>query len=124
MDAVAAGAAADGDDPVAGLDMLPGHASGQDADGPAEDQRIGQVAGIHREGPVHRRDPHAVAVVAHAGDDPLQHAFRVKDAGGSRSGSRSGEATQKTSVLQIGFAPSPVPSASRITPPSPVFEPP
>ncbi len=38
--------------------------------------------------------------------------------------SSSGDATQKTSVLQIGLAPSPVPSASRITPPSPVLAPP
>ena len=43
VDAVAAGPAADGDDPVAGLDVLLRHAPGDHADGAAEDQRIGQV---------------------------------------------------------------------------------
>ena len=38
---------------------------------------------------------------------------------GSESGSRPGGAKQKTSVLQIGFAPKPVPRTSRITPPIP-----
>ena len=36
----------------------------------------------------------------------------------------SGGATQKMSVLAIGFAASPVPNTSRMTPPSPVFDPP
>ena len=36
----------------------------------------------------------------------------------------SGGAKQNTSVLQIGFAPIPVPMMSRITPPTPVFAPP
>ncbi len=44
--------------------------------------------------------------------------------GGSDSYGVSGGAKQKTSVLQTGRAPSPVPSGSRITPPKPVFAPP
>src|SRR5262249_61166421 len=44
--------------------------------------------------------------------------------GGSVSGGVSGGAKQKTSVLQIGFAPRPVPRGSRMTPPRPVFAPP
>src|SRR5947209_20418722 len=44
--------------------------------------------------------------------------------GGNDSGGVSGGAKQKTSVLQIGRAPSPVPSGSRMTPPSPVLAPP
>ena len=81
VDAVAAGPPADGDDPVAGLDALRGHAPRQDADRAAEDQRVGQVARIDRQGTVDRRDAHAVAVVAHAGDDSLEDALRVEDAG-------------------------------------------
>ncbi len=120
MDAVAAGPAADRDDPVARLDLLVGHAAGQDADCAAEHQRIGQVARVDGQRAVDRGDPHAVAVVADAGDDPL----RARAGGGARRRERrpersSGGATQKTSVLQIGLAPSPVPRASRITPPKP-----
>ena len=44
--------------------------------------------------------------------------------GGSVSGGVSGGAKQKTSVLQIGLAPRPVPSGSRMTPPRPVLAPP
>src|SRR2546423_14931452 len=44
--------------------------------------------------------------------------------GGSSSGGVSGGAKQNTSVLQIGLAPRPVPSGSRMTPPMPVLAPP
>ena len=109
VDAVAAGAAADGDDPVAGLDLLGRHAAGQHADRAAEDQRIGQVARVDGEGAVDRGNAHAIAVVAHAGDDPLEDALRdaARPAGKRVGRSRSGGATQKTSVLQIGLAPRP-----------------
>src|SRR3954468_12020722 len=43
---------------------------------------------------------------------------------GRRSRGNVGGATQKTSVLATGLAPSPVPSTSRITPPTPVALPP
>jgi hypothetical protein len=79
VDPIPAGAAADGDDPIARLDPLRRFVSRQDADGPAEDQGIGQVAGIHRQGAVNRRDPHAVPVVAYARDDPLEHPLGVQD---------------------------------------------
>ena len=125
VDAVAAGPAADRDDPVAGLDALLRHAARHHADRPAEDQRVGQVARVDGQGAVDGGNPHPVAVVADAGDDPLEHALGMKHAGRQRApAARSGGATQKTSVLQIGLAPRPVPSASRITPPSPVLAPP
>ena len=102
------------------LNALP---RGQDADGAAEDQRVGQVARVDGQGAVDRGDAHAVAVVAHAGDDALRAPAWVEHARreAGRAG-RSGGATQKTSVLQIGLAPRPVPRASRITPPRPVFD--
>ena len=86
VDAVAAGPAADGDDPVARLDLLRRHPARDHADGPAEDQRVGQVAGIDDQGPVDRGDAHPVAVVADAGDDPLEDALGVEDAGGQAVG--------------------------------------
>ena len=81
MDAVAAGPAADGDDPVARLDLLERLAAGEHADGAAEDQRIGQVARVDGQGPVDRGNSHPVAVVADAGDDPLEHAPGMEHAG-------------------------------------------
>ncbi len=58
---------------------------GQDADRPAEDQRIGQVRRVDSEGAVDGRDAHAVAVVAYARDHPLEHTLRVQDPGGDRA---------------------------------------
>ena len=91
----------------------------------AVDQRIAQVARIEIDGPVDRGDAHAVAVVAHAGDDALHHALgdAARRAASDPAGV-SGGAKQNTSVLQIGLAPRPVPSGSRMTPPRPVFAPP
>ncbi len=91
----------------------------------AVDQRIAQVARVEVDRAVDGGDAHPVAVVAHAGDDAL--ASRGADAArpaASRSAGVSGGAKQKTSVLQIGLAPRPVPSGSRITPPMPVLAPP
>ena len=90
MDAVAAGPAADRDDPVAGLDLLRRHAAREHADGAAEDQRVGEVAGVDGQGAVDRGDAHPVAVVAHAGDDALEHALGVEHAGGKLLGGQVG----------------------------------
>jgi len=48
----------------------------------------------------------------------------VHAAGGTCARGRSGGAKQNTSVLAIGRAPRPVPSTSRMTPPTPVPAPP
>ena len=45
------------------------------ADAAAEDQRVGHVVRVVIDRPVHRRDAHAVAVVAHAGDDLLPEPY-------------------------------------------------
>ena len=92
---------------------------------PQKTSGLARKSRVDDQGAVDRRDAHPVAVVADARDDPLEHppAGAGRPAG-SASGGRSGGATQKTSVLQIGLAPRPVPSGSRITPPSPVFAPP
>ena len=90
VDAVAAGPAADGDDPVARLDLLERHAPRHHAHGAAEDQRVGQVAGVDDQGPVDGGDAHPVAVVAHAGDDPLEHALGMEHAGGKLIGRQVG----------------------------------
>ncbi len=107
-------------------------------------ERIAQIPLVEIHGAVDRRNPHAIAVIAHALDDAAHHAPRmqharrqVAESERSRVGSQprlpspapalpptSGGAKQNTSVLQIGFAPSPVPMMSRITPPTPVFAPP
>ena len=90
VDAVAAGPAADGDDPVARLDFLESFAAGQHTHRAAEDQRVGQVARVDRERPVDRGDAHPVAVVANAGDDPLEHALGMEHAGGKLVGRQVG----------------------------------
>ena len=54
-----------------GLRLLVAAVHRDQADGAAEDQRIAQVALVEADGAVDRRDAHAVAVVAHAGDDAL-----------------------------------------------------
>ena len=125
VDAVAAGPPADGHDQVARLRMLERLVARDQADVAAVDQRIAEVAAVEVDGAVDRGDAHAVAVVAHAGDDALHHAPRMQHAGRQlRRPGVSGGAKQKTSVLQIGLAPMPVPIGSRITPPMPVLAPP
>ena len=48
----------------------------------AEDQRIGEIAGVNGQGAIDRGNAHAIAVVAHPGNDSLQDAPGVKRAGG------------------------------------------
>ena len=125
VNAVAAGAAADGHDQVAGLRLLERLVARDQADVAAVDQRVAQVARVEVDRAVDGGNAHPVAVVAHAGDDAL--ASRAADAArraAASSAGVSGGAKQKTSVLQIGLAPRPVPSGSRITPPMPVLAPP
>ena len=88
-------------------------------------QRIAEIARVEVDRAVDGGNAHPVAVIAHAGDHAL--ASRAADAARPRaisSAGVSGGAKQNTSVLQIGLAPRPVPSGSRITPPMPVLAPP
>ena len=108
-----------------GLRLLERLVARNQPDVAAVDQRIAEIARIEVDRAVDRGNAHPVAVVAHAGDDAL--ASRAADAArpaAAQSAGVSGGAKQNTSVLQIGLAPRPVPSGSRITPPTPVFAPP
>ena len=98
---------------------------GRTSDGPAEDQRIGQVAGVHRQCAVDGRDAHAVAVVADARDDPLEDAPGVEHAGREAIRDRvRAKRRRRRRCCRSAWPRGPVPSASRMTPPSPVFAPP
>ena len=69
-DAVAPGASAEHDDPVAGMRAGASAAGvGGDADAAAEHQRVGGVAGVVQHGAGDGRQPDLVAVVGDAGDD-------------------------------------------------------
>ena len=74
VDAVASGAAADGHDEIAGVRLLVAAVNRNQADGAAEDERVGQVALVEADGAVDGGDAHAVAVIAHAGDHALHQA--------------------------------------------------
>ena len=80
MDAVASGAAADGDDQIAVARLLVAAIDRDQADRAAVNQRIAQVALIEADGAVDGGNAHAVAVIAHAGDDALHHLERVQHA--------------------------------------------
>ena len=67
-----------GDDQVARQDRLLRFAPRQKADRSAKDQRIGQVTRVNGQGAVHGGNAHAIAVVAHPGDDSLEHPFGVQ----------------------------------------------
>ena len=82
VDAVAAGPSADGHDHVAGPRFLERLVAGNQSHVAAKDQRIAQVTRIEVDGPVHRGNAHAVAVVADPGDDALGHAPGMEHAGG------------------------------------------
>ena len=90
VDAVAAGASADGHDQVVRLRLLERFIVGQQANVAAVDQRIAEVAGIEIEGAVDGGDAHAVAVVADAGHDAFHHPPGMQHAGRERFGGRIG----------------------------------
>ncbi len=81
VDTVSAGSTAERDDAVTRLDGLRIGASGQDADGTAEDEGVGQVLGIGDEGAVDGGDAHAIAVVSHARDHAFKDAAGMEDTG-------------------------------------------
>ena len=105
VDPVASGSSSQGDDPVAGLNLLEGLAARQDADGAAEDQGIGEVARIHGQGPVDRGDPHPIAVVPHPGDDALEDALGVEYAGGKLVGREVGRRHAEDVGVADGLGP-------------------
>ena len=114
------GLAAEGNNQVAGLDLLEGLVRGDDADRPAEDERVGEVAFIEDDRPVDGGDAHAVAVVADARDDAVHHPARMRKTLRQLVRREVRGAKQKTSVLHTGLAARPVPRRSRMTPPRPV----
>ena len=95
VDAVAPGAAADGDDQIAGLSGLTRFVHGDQADGAAEDERIAEVARVETDRAVDGRNADAVAVIAHAGDDALHHLFGMQHARRQRLGQRVGRREAK-----------------------------
>jgi hypothetical protein len=84
VDAVAPGPPAHDDDGVAGAGFLGDFVARDQPNAPAEHERVAEVLVVEIHGPVDGRDAHAVAVVAHAGDDLLEDALRVDDAFGER----------------------------------------
>ncbi len=81
VDAVAPRPAADGDDQVGRTCRLLSAVYRDQADGAAEDERVGEVALVEADGAVDCRDADAVAVVAHTGNDAPHHLERVQHAG-------------------------------------------
>ena len=74
VDAVATGAPAEQNDSVAGPGGLADAVSRDQPDAAAEHQRVGEVPLVEVHRPVDRGNPHAVAVVADAGDDAFENA--------------------------------------------------
>ena len=66
----------------------------------AIDQRVAQVARIEEHGAIHGGDAHAIAVIAHSGDDALHHALGMQGAGRDVCGRRVGRGEAK----HIGIA--------------------
>jgi len=81
VDAVASRPPAHDDDQVAGLLVLEALVPRQEADVAAVDQRVAEIPVVEVEGPVGRRDAHAVPVVADAADDAAHDPLGVQDAG-------------------------------------------
>ena len=92
MDAVAAGAPAQHHDQVAGARVLGDFVARNQPRRSGEHQRIADVARIEMHRSVDRRDAHAVAVIAHAGDHARHDAARMQRARGQRVVIRVGHA--------------------------------
>ena len=90
VDAVAAGAATQHDDPVADFRRFVGTIARDESDVAAIDQRIAEIPGIEVDGAIDRRDAHAVPVVPHAGHHALHHASRMQHAWRQAFGRRVG----------------------------------
>ena len=78
MDAVASGASAGHDDPIAGPRLLVDSITRNQPDAPAENQRIAQVTFIKVDRPVDRGNAHPIAVVTDAADHSLEHSPGVE----------------------------------------------
>ena len=105
MDSVAPGPSTNGDDPVARLNFLESFAPGQHTHRAAENQGVGQVARVDRDGPVHRGNAHPVAVVANTGNDPLEHALGMEHANGKLVGRQVGRGHAEDVGVADGLAP-------------------
>ena len=95
VDAVAPGAAADRHDQVAGPHLLSRLVDRDQADGAAIDERIAEIARIEANRAVDGRNAHAVAVIAHAGDDALHDLPRMQHARRQTFGRRVGRGEAK-----------------------------
>ena len=96
-DAVAPGAPAEHDDPVAGVRAGRQRAVGGDADAAAEHERVGREAGVVEDGAGDRRQADLVAVVGDAVDHAVADAARVERAVGQRRrpAGRAGRSTAR-----------------------------
>jgi hypothetical protein len=112
VDAVAPGAPAGDDHEVAGAHLLVQAVDGQQADAAAVDQRVAHVALVEADRAVDRGDAHAVAVVAHAGDDALHHAPRVQRALGQARGGQVGR--PEAEDVRVGDGPAAQARAERV----------
>ena len=80
MNAIAPRAPAEHDDAVARLRIAEAELARDQADTAAVNQRIAEIAVVEVDSPVDSGDAHAVAVVAHAGDDLLEDPPRMENA--------------------------------------------
>ena len=72
MDAVTAGAAADENDAVAGAGgTFAARSRGKSPTSSAEDQRVAKITLVKIDRAIDGGDAHAVAIIAHAGDNAL-----------------------------------------------------
>ncbi len=82
VDAVAAGAAAEGDDAVAGLGIAFDFVAGHDTDAADIDEGVSDIIIVEPDTSVEGGDAHAVAVVTNPGDDFGEDALGREHAGG------------------------------------------
>src|SRR5205823_837444 len=90
VDAVATGTAADGNDGVARLGGFLAAIDGDEAHGATENERVGEVTVVEADGAIDSGNAHAVAVVAHPGDDAVHDFLRMQHAGRQSLGGRVG----------------------------------
>ncbi len=81
VNSVAAGASPDGDNQITRFQFLLAFVDRDHRHVAAVDQRVAQIPPVEVDGPVDGRNAHAVAVVAHTGDDAFRHDLGVQRAG-------------------------------------------
>ncbi len=91
VNAIAAGAAAEGDDQIALLHLTLDGPARHDADAAAVDEGVADIAIVEIHASADGGDAHAVAVIAHTRDDLRQDAAGRQTAGGNVLGVRMGD---------------------------------